>query len=193
MSFEEITYRTTPGSAAGKMESQLFNNRTLNAELLAIYNNNWDEWDFTATAGGNIYYVNNATTMFSGLEQQMDDVFNIMNYAEQSVQESMYRKQINSLFASASVGFKRTYYLEATVRGDQSSTLPVQNNIYVYPSVSASWVFSEYLQNKNILSYGKLRASWASASNGTSAYQNLMLYQILNWQSLYLYLSGYVP
>ena len=176
VSFEELIYRTTPGAAAGKMESQLFDNRTINAELLAIYSNNWDEWDFTATAGGNIYNVDNTTTTFSGLEQQMDDVFNILNYAEQSVQESMYRKQINSLFASANVGFRRTYYLEATVRGDQSSTLPVKNNIYVYPSVSASWVFSEYLQNKNILSYGKLRASWAQVGSDTDPYQLALSY-----------------
>ena len=176
MSFEEMTYRTTPGAAAGKMESQIFDNRTINAELLAIYNNNWGEFDFTATAGGNIYNVNNLTTSFSGLEQQMDNVYNIMNYAEQSVQQSTYRKQINSLFASASVGFRRTYYLEATLRGDQSSTLPVQNNIYVYPSVSASWVFSEYLQNKNILSYGKLRASWAQVGSDTDPYQLALNY-----------------
>ena len=125
MVFEEMIYRTTPGSSAGKMESQHFNNNTLNAEILALYNNSWGEWDITATAGGNIYKVDNTTTAFSGLEQQMDNVMNIMNYAEQSIQEGVYRKQINSLFASASVGFRRTYYLEATLRGDQSSTLPV--------------------------------------------------------------------
>ena len=176
MVFEEMIYRTTPGSSAGKMESQHFNNNTLNAEILALYNNSWGEWDVTATAGGNIYKVDNTTTMFSGLEQQMDNVMNIMNYAEQSVQEGVYRKQINSLFASASVGFRRTYYLEATLRGDQSSTLPVQNNIYVYPSVSGSWVFSEYLQNKNILSYGKLRASWAQVGSDTDPYQLALNY-----------------
>ena len=176
MVFEEMIYRTTPGSSAGKMESQHFNNNTLNAEILALYNNSWGEWDVTATAGGNIYKVDNITTMFSGLEQQMDNVMNIMNYAEQSIQEGVYRKQINSLFASASVGFRRTYYLEATLRGDQSSTLPVQNNIYVYPSVSGSWVFSEYLQNKNILSYGKLRASWAQVGSDTDPYQLALNY-----------------
>ena len=176
LTFEELTYRTTPGAYAGKMQSQIFNNKTLNAELLTIYTNNWGDWDLTATAGGNVFYVNNATTTFSGLEQQMDNVFNIMNYAEQSVQEGMYRKQINSVFASASIGYDRTYYLEATLRGDQSSTLPVQNNIYVYPSVSASWVFTEYLQNKNILSYGKLRASWAQVGSDTDPYQLALNY-----------------
>jgi hypothetical protein len=176
LTFEELTYRTTPGAYAGKMQSQIFNNKTLNAELLTIYTNNWGDWDLTATAGGNVFYVNNATTTFSGLEQQMDNVFNIMNYAEQSVQEGMYRKQINSVFASASIGYDRTYYLEATLRGDKSSTLPVQNNIYVYPSVSASWVFTEYLQNKNILSYGKLRASWAQVGSDTDPYQLALNY-----------------
>ena len=170
MTFEEYIAKTTPGKAAGQLQDQLFNNRTLNAELLALYNNQWGDFDFNATLGGNIFKVNNKTNVFTGLNQQQKDVIAIMNYGEQSVQQTTYQKQINSIYGSANVGYMHTYYLEGTLRGDKSSTLPVNNNVYVYPSFSGSVVFSEFLKNKNIINYGKFRASWAQVGSDTDPY-----------------------
>jgi TonB-linked SusC/RagA family outer membrane protein len=186
MTFEEYIAKTTPGKAAGQLTDQIFENRTLNAELLALYNNQWGDFDFNATLGGNIFKVNNKTTTFTGLNQQMKDVVSIMNYGEQSVQQSSYTKQINSIFGSASVGYMHTYYLEGTLRGDKSSTLPVNNNVYIYPSVSGSVVFSEFIKNKNIMNYGKLRASVAQVGSDTDPYQLITSYT----NSKYSY-SGY--
>ncbi|MCR5004261.1 MAG: SusC/RagA family TonB-linked outer membrane protein [Bacteroidales bacterium] len=170
MSFTDFINRTTPGRSAGSLEKRIFNNRTINAEVLALYNNKWGRFDFNSTVGANLFKVNNITSTFSGLSQQMDDIIAIMNYEEQSVQEDTYTKQINSAFASASIGFDHTYYLEATVRMDQSSSLPVSNNIYVYPSFSGSWVFSELIKTK-WMDYGKIRASWAMVGSDTDPYQ----------------------
>ena len=176
MNFEDYISRTTPGTQAGQLTNQIFDNRTLNAELLALYNNSWGDFDFNATLGGNLFKVSNKTNTMTGLNQQMDDIVTIMNYAEQSVQPSTYKKQINSLFASASVGYQHTYYLEGTIRGDKSSTLPAGNNIYVYPSVSGSIVFSEFIKNKKIMNYGKIRASWAQVGSDTDPYQLALNY-----------------
>ena len=106
----------------------------------------------------------------------MKDVQAIMNYAQQSIQQHTYKKQINSLFGSASVGFRHTYYLETTLRGDMSSTLPVDNNVYVYPSFSGSVVFSEFIDNKRVITYGKVRASWAQVGSDTDPYQLALNY-----------------
>ncbi len=176
MNFQDYIARTTPGTPAGKLTDQIFNNRTLNAELLALYNNQFGDFDLNATLGGNIFKVNNRTTNNEGLTQQMDGVINIMNYEEQNVREDTYQKQINSIFGSASVGYKHTYYLEGTVRGDKSSTLPVSNNIYVYPSVSGSVVFSEFIKSQKIINYGKVRASWAQVGSDTDPYQLALNY-----------------
>ena len=176
MNFDEYVAKTTPGRMAGQMTSQIFKNRTINAELLALYNNQWGDFDFNSTIGGNIFKVDNLTDILSGLNEQIPNVVSITNYAEHSVQQASYTKQINSLFGSASVGYKHTYYLEGTLRGDKSSTLPAGNNIYVYPSVSASVVFSEFLKNKNIINYGKFRASFAQVGSDTDPYQLLTSY-----------------
>ena len=186
MSFEEYIAKTTPGKSAGQLQDQIFKNRTLNAELLALYNNQFGDFDVNATLGGNIFRVDNLTTTFTGLNQQMKDVISIMNYGEQSIQQNSYKKQINSLFGSASIGYQHTYYLEATVRGDKSSTLPINNNVYIYPSFSGSIVFSEFIQNKRLINYGKIRASWAQVGSDTDPYQLITSYT----NSKYSY-SGY--
>ena len=176
MTFQDYIARTTPGKLAGQLMEQKFNNRTLNAELLALYNQSFGDFDVNATLGGNIFKVNNKTDVFTGMDQQMKDIVAIMNYAEQSIQQNTYKKQINSLFGSASVGYQHTYYLEATVRRDQSSTLPVNNNVYVYPSFSGSIVFSEFIKNKQLINYGKVRASWAQVGSDTDPYQLALNY-----------------
>ncbi len=176
MNFEDFIARTTPGKLAGQLQEQKFNNRTLNAELLALYNNSFGDFDVNATLGGNIFKVNNKTDVFTGMDQQMKDIVAIMNYAEQSIQQNQYKKQINSLFGSASVGYLHTYYLEGTVRRDQSSTLPTSNNVYVYPSFSGSIVFSEFIKNKSLINYGKFRASWAQVGSDTDPYQLALNY-----------------
>ena len=186
MTFEDYIAKTTPGKNAGQLTQQIFKNRTINAELLALYNNQWGDFDFNATLGGNLFKVDNLTTTMTGLNQQMMDVVSIMNYGEQSIQQSSYAKQINSIYGSASVGYMHTYYLEGTLRGDKSSTLPLNNNVYVYPSVSASIVFSEFLKNKNIINYGKLRASFAQVGSDTDPFQLITSYA----NSKYSY-SGY--
>ena len=176
MTFQDYIARTTPGKLAGQLMEQKFNNRTLNAELLALYNQSFGDFDVNATLGGNIFKVNNKTDVFTGMDQQMKDIVAIMNYAEQSIQQNTYKKQINSLFGSASVGYQHTYYLEATVRRDQSSTLPVNNNVYVHPSFSGRIVFSEFIKTKQLINHGKVRASWAQVGSDTDPYQLALNY-----------------
>lgn len=83
------------------------------------------------------------------------------------------RKIVNGIFAQANVGLKETYFIDGTVRRDQSSALPTNNNSYVYYSGSASVVISNWSFLKDIpaLSFGKLRASYAEVGSDTGANQ----------------------
>lgn len=72
-------------------------------------------------------------------------------------------------YGQASFGFYDILYLEGTARVDQSSTLPEDNNTYLYPSVSGSFVFSE-LFNSPVLSFAKLRVGYASVANDAPEY-----------------------
>ena len=174
--FNDFKAPTTPGFEAGRLQISNFRNRMYNFELLALYNNTWGAFDFNATAGGNIYKVNNQTTVTTAQDMQIRDVVNITSFNETSIEPSSYRKRINSLFGSASLGWKHMLYMDATLRGDQSSTLPTSNNTYVYPSFSGSFVFSELLHADNVMPYGKLRMSWAQVGSDTDPYQLGLVY-----------------
>lgn len=84
--------------------------------------------------------------------------------------ETEYRKEINSLFGGATLTWKDMLTLDGTLRRDVSSTLPSSNNVYYYPSVSASWTFSKVLPQLNWLNYGKVRANIAQVGGDAPYY-----------------------
>jgi iron complex outermembrane receptor protein len=93
-------------------------------------------------------------------------------------QESFFDKEINSTFASVDLAYKSMLYLTLTGRNDWSSTLPLDNNSYFYPSVSLGYVFTESLNiAPGILSFGKLRLAWAQTANDTDPYQLIPTFQ----------------
>ena len=170
--FSDFKYPTTPGFESGRLQNSYFNNRMVNAELLAIYNDSWGDFDFTATAGANYFNVNNRTVINTGADMGIREVVAMSSFDEQSVEEATYRKRIVSVFGSVNLGWRHMLYLDATVRGDKSSTLASGKNLYVYPSVSGSWVFSELItSNRKVLPYGKVRLSWAEVGSDTDPYQ----------------------
>lgn len=90
------------------------------------------------------------------------------------VVDNLSKQRSVALYADLNLSYKNFLFLEATARNDWSSTLPKQNNSFFYPSVSGSFVFSELLKSTaNVLSYGKLRASWAQVGNEALPYQLL--------------------
>ena len=91
-------------------------------------------------------------------------------YALPFPKETKYAKQVNGVYAQASLGFKDTYFLDASVRRDVSSTLPDGNNSYVYPAVSGSILFSN-LMKQEWLNLGKFRMNYAEVGNDADALQ----------------------
>ena len=175
--FSDFKYPTTPGYESGRLQNSFYNNRMFNAELLGIYTDNWGDFDFTATAGANLYNVNNRTTVNTGTDMGIREVVAMSSFEEQSVEESTYKKRIVSVFGSVNFGWRHMLYLDATVRGDKSSALASGKNLYVYPSVSGSWVFSELITgNRKVLPYGKVRLSWAEVGSDTDPYQLSLRY-----------------
>ncbi len=91
-------------------------------------------------------------------------------------QHSASQKRLVGVFGEVRLDWKNTIFLSATGRNDWTSTLPVENRSYFYPSVSGSFVFTQLLQDSglmtdDVLTFGKLRASWAKVGKDTGAYE----------------------
>lgn len=151
----------------------------INHEFMLMYNQAFGDYSVTANLGANImqrHYELIYGQTKGGLAIPL--FYNLANSIT-TPQAYNYKteKGINSLFGDVTLGWKSMLYLEATLRGDKSSTLPKNNNTYVYPSVTASWLFSELLKDKAPwLSYGKLRAGYARVGNDTDPYQVMQTY-----------------
>lgn len=181
MKFSDYAPRTTPGRETGYLQERLFRNYTYNIELLLSYNDRLGDFAVGGNLGGNIFHVNNNTNITTAKDMRMREIVALQSFLMKEVSEDMYQKQINSVFATANVGYKDFLYLDATLRGDKSSTLPSGKNTYVYPSVSTSFLFTEaFGMKKNILSYGKVRASAAQVGSDTDPYRLMQMYGMID-------------
>jgi len=158
------------------------------------FDNNFQEINYDAMLNFNKKFGDNISlTGILGANIRRDDRENVLSstigglvtpgiyalsnsrYALPFANELKYTKQVNGIYAQASLGYKDTYFLDASVRRDESSTLPKGDNVYVYPAVSGSVLFSNFI-NKNWLNLGKFRMNYAEVGNDADALQLINTY-----------------
>lgn len=100
------------------------------------------------------------------------EVYNLGNSSGQpTVTNRTVEKKVNSVLGLLELNYKDWAYLTFTGRNDWSSTLPKNAQSFFYPSVSGSFVFTDALNIKSdLISFGKIRASWAKVGNDTQPY-----------------------
>ncbi len=86
-----------------------------------------------------------------------------------------WHEQTQSLYASADIGYKSTYYLTLTGRNDWPSQLAgpnSKNSSFFYPSVGLSVLLDQIIPgvNRNFLQMWKVRGSWASVGTAFQRY-----------------------
>ncbi|MCK4343915.1 MAG: SusC/RagA family TonB-linked outer membrane protein [Bacteroidales bacterium] len=108
------------------------------------------------------------------------DLYSVSNAVDAAIAgSSETHTELQSLFGSVNLGFRNFLFLDLTGRNDWSSTLPIENNSYFYPSVSLGFVLTEALEmQSNILSFAKLRASYAKVGDVASPYQLEGIYTV---------------
>lgn len=100
-------------------------------------------------------------------------IYNYSNAVERNFGESKWEKQVNSLYGFFNLSYKDWIFLDVTGRNDWSSTLPIDNNSYFYPSATLSFIPTSAFKNWNwgIVNFLKLRGSWAQTASDTNPYQ----------------------
>lgn len=145
-----------------------------NYEFIASANKTWNQFSLNALVGGNILdrtnRISDAVTQ-GGLI--IPEYYNLKNASSVLLNSNSYHKRINSVFASASLGWNNLLYIDGTIRNDWSSTLPAGKNAFAYPSVTGSVILSqlEAVQNISWLNFAKVRLGWAQVGNDTDPYQ----------------------
>uniref|UniRef100_F4CD63 TonB-dependent receptor plug n=1 Tax=Sphingobacterium sp. (strain 21) TaxID=743722 RepID=F4CD63_SPHS2 len=157
-----------------------------NYDLMLNFNKNiTEDLSFTGLLGTNLRrnYTNSirATTNGGLIYPDLYSLSNSVNPIE-APEEIYYRRAVDGIFANANFGYKETYFLEGSLRRDVATTLPTDNNVYWYPSVAGSFLFSNLLKDSNWLSYGKLRVNYAEVGNDADP---LSLYKVYDANTLF--------
>ncbi len=165
-------YRVTPGKSFysefyGRVEER-------NSDILFSYIRDLSpKVFFTANVGGNLLQQTSRGMSNTAQGLNVPNFFVLQNALSVLSSESESQKEIHSVYGTVSVDYDNFLFVEASARNDWSSALPAASRSYFYPSVSASLVLTDMLEEVNwgALSFAKLRASVAQVGNDFGPHQ----------------------
>lgn len=181
LQYENFRPRTTPGALPGQLDQSNLRYMTSQVDAIASYTKQLGkDFNVAARVGGSINNRIRSGIVGTYSNMLLLDAITPSSYADRIPNEVYIPRTLNSVYGLFTVGFKKWLYLDASVRQDQSSTLPEENNTYTYPSLSTSFVFTDAFKiNSNILSFGKIRGSIAEVGSDTDPFL-LNLYYAMN-------------
>ena len=143
----------------------------VNASFLLNYNKNFTEdFGFSLSVGGN--HMNRTYDRLSGSlpALELPNLYNLSNLQTGSTANiSNYHsdQQINSFYGYGQFSYKDMFFVDFTGRNDWSSILPVANNSFFYPSVTASVVLSDVFPvlKENKINFLKVRGGWSKVGS----------------------------
>lgn len=160
---------TISGEEKGAISQSSRNSQITTSTLLVTGKHSIKDISLSLTLGNNIE-VFKSTTGFSYGRNFINPTFpsiNNTNTNDRTVSQSIQQRRIVGLFGDLSADWKGIVYLNVRGRNDWSSTLPVNAQSFFYPAFSTSVVVTDLLEELGakvtgkVLSYGKIRASWA--------------------------------
>jgi TonB-linked SusC/RagA family outer membrane protein len=163
----------------GEVENYGVQTNIFNNLITANFTAKWGaekEWDFGLVLGNEFNHENRRYWDYDGSGLAFYGQPVIGNASSIDV-HSEYNAQERTLgtFGQLSLSWKDMLYLTVTGRNDIVSTMPRGNRSFFYPSVSLGWIFTELAGVKSdILSYGKLRTSYAQVGQAGQFYSNYM-------------------
>jgi TonB-linked SusC/RagA family outer membrane protein len=158
----------------GEIRDEAFTNRQVDANFIANFTKDLTpDLNLSALIGYNYNERYTRAFVASVNSTSIPNNKNISNSsANPTVTETIAKRRLMGVYAQVDLSYKGFLYLGATFRNDWSSTLPVANNSFSYPSVYGSFVITDALniQNQDILTYAKVRASYAKVGNDAPVY-----------------------
>jgi TonB-linked SusC/RagA family outer membrane protein len=180
--FESKVYGGSPLTPSGRfgVSKQTFSEFNYST-LITAQKDNWiDKLGVAASVGGNLMQQKSSTIGANAGELEVPNLFAIGNTkGNPTFTDEFSQKRINSVYGTLGLNWDGYLYLDATFRNDWTSTLHPDNRSFFYPSVSLAYVFTESIKGlPSWISYGKLRASYASVGNDLAPYQLYNTYTI---------------
>ena len=151
---------------AGKgIISEYFNNQYNSDFTINMQKSFGEKFSGSLLLGHNYFYnkAKNRTTIGDGLITPT--FFDIVNAFSYSASEIDGEKRTYAFYGQAELSYDNMLFINLTGRRETSSSLPETNRNFFYPSAGLGFVFTQLPgmqnSNKNFLSFGKIRLSYA--------------------------------
>lgn len=180
-SFDKKMYATSAATLSHENGRYIFYNlvSTQNyGDLIATINTDLNEdFSLTTNIGTSLLKYSNTkgTWLDSGITEGLasPNWFTLANFnsIRGSRQVDGGNKEIQSVFATANVGYKNYLFLDVSGRKDWSSALVnTSSTSFFYKSVGLSNIISDVIEMPKFVDYGKIRISYAEVGNDVSPY-----------------------
>jgi TonB-linked SusC/RagA family outer membrane protein len=157
----------------------------ITTDLILNYKHRFsDNFNINVTAGGANAYRNERSIYTTTDGLTIPGYYNMSNSINPIRSTNYLReRRTASVYGMVDIEALRFLYFSFTGRYDKTSTLPVKNNGYFYPSAGISAVLSDALKLPQTISFLKVRASWAKVNtgfigDGSDPYSHLTTYNI---------------
>ena len=174
-SIEDVAQKTaqlTNGDKKGGYYTYSNRRREINTNAMFEFNKTFGPLSVNGSLGGEYNKYDSQFRSTSIADLIVPNLYAVSNAAVAATTGlSEYHTVLQSVFGSANLGFKNYLFLDLTGRNDWSSTLPIDNNSYFYPSASLSLIVTDALGIKSdIFSFVKIRGSYAEVGGTAGAY-----------------------
>ena len=177
--FQEIFNWNSVGNLTGYLRERSEFHSILNSDLiLSVDKKLGEDIGFHLNLGQNMFQQYYKFLTANTADLSIPGLYDINNTSKQSADEGITEYRTAALYADLSVDYHNMLYLGATLRNEWSTTMPEDNISALFPSFSAAFLFSELssLKGNKILSFGKLRVSWAKTANIADPYRTSSYY-----------------
>lgn len=162
------------GSPYGSYAEDAYTVKENNTEVLATYIKHLNKnWGIDALLGFNVRNKQYENNYQAAPRLAVADLYTLTNSRDPLISSNdFYRLRQYGLYGSIQLDYRRWAFLNITGRNDWSSTLPVDNNSYFYPSVTASVLLSEaFGWRSKAVNYLKIRGGWSQVGADANPYQ----------------------
>jgi len=151
-----------------------------NADFLISGDREFGDFGVNLTAGGNQMRRRSDLNSVQVTDFIVRGLYTVQNGRAKDPLYDLQTRGVNSLYGSAEVSWNNMIYLNGTLRNDWFTTLSKANRSILYPSISASYVFSESLKNLSWLTLGRLRLAYGEVGSDTDVppYADVLFYTI---------------
>ena len=176
----EIAEVGSAKNTKGEVENLGTQNNIFNNLLTANFTAKWganEEWDFGFVLGNEFNHQYRRKWDYDGTGLAFYGQPTIGNTSSMDAHSDYHiQERTVGVFGQMSLSWMDMLFLTVTGRNDVVSTMPCGNRSFFYPSVSLGWIFTELpaLKENHVLSYGKLRLSYAQVGQAGQFYNNYM-------------------